>query len=177
MTFNTQSNISVISGRNTTCLIKSQSFDSSKHFAVFVWRGFGENEVEWTGEAEISRLEALAVGKACFARLYSSYSRLGKRKHLTALTAPTREEFWISVGKRMTTKLMTKILDRCSMFYAQSTAKGHIKAKQNVFLPQVKTLTYHKWKLWVTIQYTLHHWGLKKFRENEVEWAGKAETR
>ena len=29
------------------------------------------------------------------------------------------------------------------MFYAQSTAKGHIKAKLNVFLPQVHILIYY----------------------------------
>ena len=46
--------------------------------AVFVWRGFGENEVEWIGKADISRLEALAVGKACYARL-CFYSRLNNR--------------------------------------------------------------------------------------------------
>ena len=30
------------------------------------------------------------------------------------------------------------VSDRYLMFYAQSTAKGKIRAKQNVFLPQVK---------------------------------------
>ena len=45
--FNDQSTISVISGRNTIIyLIISPSVHSSRHFTVFVWRGFGENEVE-----------------------------------------------------------------------------------------------------------------------------------
>ena len=53
------------------------------------------------------------------------------------------------------------------MFYSQSTEKGHIRVKQNVFLPQVKIL----------IHYSKHIPALiKKFGENEVEWAGKAET-
>ena len=38
-------------------------------------RRFGQNGVEWTGEAEIIKLEVLAVGKACYGRLYS-YSKL-----------------------------------------------------------------------------------------------------
>ena len=33
-----------------------------------------------------------------------------------------------------------------------------------------KMYSYHKWKFWFTIQCTFHRWGLKKFRENEVEW-------
>ena len=36
--------------------------------------------------------------------------------------------------------------------------------------------SYHKWNFWFIIQYTFHRSGSKKFRENEVEWAGKAET-
>ena len=60
-------------------------------------------------------------------------------------------------------------IDRYLMFYAQSIAKGHIRAKQNVY-------SYHKWKSWSTIQYTFHRGRLKKFNENEVEWAGKAEN-
>ena len=57
--------------------------------------------------------------------------------------------------------------------HALSIKKGHnhITVKQNVFLPQVQILTQ-----WLTIQYTFHHGGSKKFTENEVEWAGKAET-
>jgi hypothetical protein len=45
---------------------------------------FGENEVEWAGNAEISRLQALAVGKAYYTRLYS-YSRFIKGDTLIAL--------------------------------------------------------------------------------------------
>ena len=37
---------------------KSKSLHSSRHFAFFVWRGLGENEVEWTGQAYISWQEA-----------------------------------------------------------------------------------------------------------------------
>ena len=59
---------------------KSKSFHSSRQFAVFVWRGCGDNEVERAEKAETSRLEALAVGKACYA-LYS-YSRLKEREPL-----------------------------------------------------------------------------------------------
>ena len=36
--------------------------------------------------------------------------------------------------------------DRYLMFYARSTAKGHIRAKQNVFLPQVHILIQRKGK-------------------------------
>ena len=42
-----------------------KSFHSFRHFTVFVWGGFGENRVEQTGKAKISRLEMPAVGKAC----------------------------------------------------------------------------------------------------------------
>ena len=38
---------------------------------ICVWRGFGENKVEWTGKAAINMLEALAAGKACYAMQYS----------------------------------------------------------------------------------------------------------
>ena len=38
-----------------------------------VW---AENEVERTGKAEANKLEALAAGKACYAKLYS-YSTPG----------------------------------------------------------------------------------------------------
>ena len=34
-------------------------------------------------------------------------------------------------------------IDRNLMFYAQSTAKGHIREKQNVFLPQVNFFMIH----------------------------------
>ena len=44
---------------------------------------------------------------------------------------------------------------------------GHIRAKQNVFLSQVQILIHSL----ITVK------DLKKFEENEVEWAGKAETR
>ena len=46
LVFHAQSTISVISGRNAIDQIASQSFHSSRHFTVFVWRGFGDNEVE-----------------------------------------------------------------------------------------------------------------------------------
>ena len=67
-------------------------------------RFFSENEVEFIGKVNISRLEALAAGKACCARLYS-YSRFIKRKPLITLgshqgvlnfcihSTPLREEF------------------------------------------------------------------------------------
>ena len=71
LAFNAQSTVSVISGRNTIHLITA----NSRRLPAFVWRGFGENEVERSGKAEISRIEALAEGKACYARLYT-YSRL-----------------------------------------------------------------------------------------------------
>ena len=32
---------------------------------------------------------------------------------------------------------------RCSMFYAQSTAKGRIRATQNVFLPKAQILIHY----------------------------------
>ena len=61
----------------------SKSFVSYRHFAKFVWRGFRENEVEWTGKEEMRRRQTLAVDKACYARLYIySYSRLWKREPL-----------------------------------------------------------------------------------------------
>ena len=54
------------------------------------------------------------------------------------------------------------------MFYAQPTAKGHIIAiEPNVFLPQVQIL----------IHYLIHRWGMENLGADEVEWAGKAETR
>ena len=57
-------------GWNTIHLITSQSFYSSRHFAILVWRGFGGHDVEyWTWEVEMSTPEALTVGKACCARL------------------------------------------------------------------------------------------------------------
>ena len=85
MVFNAQSFVSVISGRNTIHLINTpKSFRIGRQFAVFVWRGCGENEVEFTGRANISGHRALAVGKACYSMLYS-YSRRNKNEPLIAL--------------------------------------------------------------------------------------------
>ena len=53
-----------VRANHNSSIYKSKSVHSSRHFAVFVWRGFVENEVERTGEADISRLETLAAGKA-----------------------------------------------------------------------------------------------------------------
>ena len=55
---------------------KSKPFHSSGHFSVFVWRGYGKNQAEWTGKSEMSSLEALVVGKACCYAWQYSYSRL-----------------------------------------------------------------------------------------------------
>ena len=63
---------------------KSTFFSQFQIFTVFLWRGFGENEVKCTGGEEMSRLEALEVGKACYVRL-QSYSRFKKREPLIAL--------------------------------------------------------------------------------------------
>ena len=41
-------------------------------------------------------------------------------------------------------------MDRYLMFYDQSTVKGHIRAKQHAFLPQVK--------FWFTTSNTFHRW-------------------
>ena len=71
----------------------SKSFHSSKHFAVFVWKGFGENEVqaELTEKAKTSRLDTLAAGKACYAWLYA-YSRFNKKEPLIAPPPPPPAE-------------------------------------------------------------------------------------
>ena len=54
------------------------------------------------------------------------------------------------------------------MFCAQSAAKEHIRAKQDVLLPQVK--------FWFSIYDTFHCWGLETFFEKEVQCIGKAES-
>ena len=89
LVFNAQSRVLVISlpGRNTIHLITSQRlFHSSRQFSFHsLWlERFRKKEVEWTRNAKISRLEALEVGKACYARLHS-YSRLKKREPLIVL--------------------------------------------------------------------------------------------
>ena len=56
------------------------------------------------------------------------------------------------------------------MFYVQSTAKGLISGQNKMYsLPQVNSDSQ------LTIQSTIED--LENFGENEVEWAGKAETR
>ena len=55
------------------------------------------------------------------------------------------------------------------MSYAQSTVKGHIRAKQNVSILHVK--------FGFTTYNTSHSWGSEKFGENKVEQTEKAETR
>ena len=71
---------------------------------------FGENEVEWTGKAEIDRLQALAAaGKACYARLYS-YSRLEKWEPFLALVSHPGGGL-ISVSAQYRTAGFIKILD------------------------------------------------------------------
>ena len=71
-------------GENTIDLITSHSLLT---LPDILQSSFGEvsEKVEWTGKAEMSRLEVLAVGKACCARPYS-YSRHNKREPLS-LTA------------------------------------------------------------------------------------------
>ena len=72
--------ISVASGRNTIHLITSHSLVTVSDISQSLFgEVLGKNEVDRTGKAEISRLEAPAVGKACYARLYS-YSRFKKRE-------------------------------------------------------------------------------------------------
>ena len=66
------------------CLVPRHCRASQDHFAVFVSRGFGKNEAERTGKANISRLEVLAVVKACYAGMYS-HSTFRKREPLVAL--------------------------------------------------------------------------------------------
>ena len=90
MVFNAQSTISDYIRANTIHLStqKSQSLlivpDISQSMFGEVYIGSGGNEVELTGKADISRLDALAVGQACYARLYS-YSRLKQWELLIAL--------------------------------------------------------------------------------------------
>ena len=55
------------------------------------------------------------------------------------------------------------------MFYAQSSTKGPIRAKQNVFLPQVNILIHC---LIIYTHSTVEGWIF--FGENEVEWAVEA---
>ena len=53
---------------------------------------------------------------------------------------------------------------RYLMCYAQSTAKGHIRVKQNVFLPHVNILIHYL----TCIHSTVHNWRhLGKMRLNE----------
>ena len=47
------------------------------------------------------------------------------------------------------------------MFFAQSTAKGNIRAKQNVFPPHVKILIHHSMHIQPSLRTE------KTFRENE----------
>ena len=59
------------------------------------------------------------------------------------------------------------------MYYAQSTAKGHIRAKhkkKKVFLPQVQVLIHY-----LNTNSTVED--LEKFEETKVEWDGKADSR
>ena len=61
--------MSVISGQNTIHLITGRSLFTVPDISQSLFREVlpGDDEVEWTGKAEMSRLdgEALAVGKAC----------------------------------------------------------------------------------------------------------------
>ena len=45
LAFNAQSTVWVMAEHNSSNL-NAKSLYSSRHFAVFVWRGFGEDEVE-----------------------------------------------------------------------------------------------------------------------------------
>ena len=64
-------------------------------------------------------------------------------------------------------------IGRYLMFYAQSTAEGHIGAKHKT---KCNPTTSENCDLLFNT-HKFHHWGLKKFRENEAEWAQKAATR
>ena len=72
---NAQSTVSLASGtkRNSShhhAWYQSNSFHSSTDISQSLfWRGFGEEDVESLWKAEISRLEALAAGKAVIAML------------------------------------------------------------------------------------------------------------
>ena len=58
-------------------------------------------------------------------------------------------------------------IDRYLMFYTRSTAKGHIRAKQNEFPPQVKIL----------IHYSIRFPVLRTEEKMKLNESGKAETR
>ena len=64
------------------------------------------------------------------------------------------------------------------MFYTQSIAKGHIRARQNVLLPQVKFWHHSLWhiSLFMT-HFTVYEQRSLGEKFNEVEWTGKAEAR
>ena len=69
----------------TQFIFTSQSLSQFQTYRnLCLENAFGGNGVEWTRKAEMSRLEALAVDKACYARLYSN-SRLKHREPLLAL--------------------------------------------------------------------------------------------
>ena len=84
MVGNAQSTVSVKSGRNIIHLITSESLFffftvpdiSQPSFGEIIMEKMKQNEPKKVG---ISRLEALAVGEACYARLFS-YSKFKKRE-------------------------------------------------------------------------------------------------
>ena len=83
--------------KHTSSLITSQSlFPVPGISQSLFWRGFGGNEVEWTGKRRhlYNRLEALIVGKACFSLLKGYISTAGlKRGNLVWQPwAPTTRE-------------------------------------------------------------------------------------
>ena len=78
-----QSTMSVISGQTTVNISTSQSYHSPRHFAVFVWRGVGENRKgrnEWARGRPWQYLKYVMRQSGIL-----TYSRHKKREPLIAL--------------------------------------------------------------------------------------------
>ena len=64
--FSARSAMKVIRGWNKIHQITGKSLDHcSWHTSHYIWRGFEENEVEWTGKVESRKAEFLPAGGAC----------------------------------------------------------------------------------------------------------------
>ena len=115
-----------------------------------VWRYGGADEVAvHPGRPEL-RLHCLCV----------PLPRLQHKSHLLR----KQKGHWGRCGRE---QKRSGWIDWYLMFYAQSTAKGHIRAKQCT--PTTSKLVIHY------LKHGIFHWW--RFGDKEVEWAGKAETR
>ena len=164
------------SGHGPSVLASSRNYIKIQHFLEFAWssgRSIFGGTVTWIEDEQLMRLVKWTDYHASVETKLSEKCFLNFPRLIVFTPNFSSALLWETSNskvKQINWRFFVNVtIDRSLMFYAQATAKGHIRAKQSGILPQVK--------FWFIIQYAFDRWRLTFFRENEVEYDGKAETK